>query len=80
MLGLPVAELHMVEFQIAWSTHTFSLCSAHKDKLRTHKQVDALICAELPDPVKWSCGYTPLSCLRWCTARAARADLVVTWP
>ena len=51
VLGVPVARVHVIEFQKRGLPHCHMLIVLRgEDKLRTRDNIDRLICAEIPDP------------------------------
>ena len=51
ILGVPVARIHVIEFQKRGLPHCHMLIILRgEDKLRTHDDIDRLISAEIPDP------------------------------
>lgn len=51
VLGVPVAYIHVIEFQKRGLPHCHMLIILRaEDKLRTRDDIDRLICAEIPDP------------------------------
>ena len=51
VLGVPVARVHVIEFQKRGLPHCHMLIVLRgEDKLRTRDDIDRLICAEIPDP------------------------------
>ena len=51
ILGVPVAHVHVIEFQKRGLPHCHMLIILRgEDKLRTREDIDRVICAEIPDP------------------------------
>lgn len=52
VLGVPVARVHVIEFQKRGLPHCHMLIILRgEDKLRTRDDIDRLICAEIPNPL-----------------------------
>ena len=56
VLGVPVAHVHVIEFQKRGLPHCHMLIILRgEDKLRNREDIDRIISAEIPDPEDWSC-------------------------